>query len=89
MQDLDFGDDCLRDEMIVGVLFNCVAAIVPCLHCGEVHLDSAKMFQMTFPIVDMHKCCELDLHYRLIDVQRTTIVRLLPICNALVKQRTI
>jgi hypothetical protein len=44
---------------------------VPCLHCGEINLDSA-VFQMTFPIVDMHRCCELDLHYQLIDVQRTT-----------------
>lgn len=44
---------------------------MPCLHCGEINLDSA-VFQMTFPIVDMHRCCELDLHYQLIDVQRTT-----------------
>ena len=67
MQDLDFGDDCLRDEMIVGVLFNCVAAIVPCLHCGEINLDSANVSDdVCYCRYAIYRCCELDLHYQLL-----------------------
>lgn len=37
------------DEMIVGELFNCyLAAIVPCLHCGEINLDSANVSDDVF-----------------------------------------
>jgi hypothetical protein len=42
-------------------------AIVPCLHRGEIDLGST-VFRMTFSIVDVRRCCELDLHYQLIAI---------------------
>lgn len=48
-----------RDQMIVGVLFNYyLAAIVPCLHYGEINLDS----DVSYCRYAMHRCCELDVH---------------------------